>query len=214
MFSTLIGHATGYSALFLLCAVSGILVPVPEDVSLLYAGSRLQAGELEWAPTLLVAMAGVLVRDLVAYGLGRSVGEWILGRPRVVRVIGAGKLARAHALVERRGTSAVLTGRFLVGVRASVFLVTGAMGVPLRRFLMWDSLGLLITTPLLLLLGYTFGQPVADGLMWFVRHSRGAVVLVVLVGGIILWLHLRSTSDRESDPVDVAASQDDSPVEG
>ena len=47
-----------------------------------------------------------------------------------------------------------------MGVRATGFLVSGAMGVRPRDFVLWDAMGLVITTPVMMLLGYALGREV------------------------------------------------------
>src|SRR5690606_41205749 len=99
------------------------------------------------------------VRDLVAYGVGRVLGEWLLAQPIAQRLIGRKRIARTRRMVEARGAGAVLFGRFLIGMRASVFLVTGAMGVSFRRFLFWDLVGLVVPVPAVVGPGHAFGEP-------------------------------------------------------
>lgn len=152
-----------YPALFGACVLSGMVWPWPEDVPLLYGGMCIQAGRATWAPTLAIATSSVLVRDLIAFFSGRVLGELLLDRPLTARIVGAKRLARARALVEDHGSRAVFAGRFLVGLRAPVFLVAGAMGVPLRRFVAWDLAGMLFVLPLTLALGFEFGAPLLDG---------------------------------------------------
>src|SRR5688572_25302369 len=165
----MIERVAGYPGLFVMCAASGILLPVPEDIALLYAGSRLETGEMLWGPALLAALLGVFARDLFAYGCGWLIGDWLLARPTIVAMFGRKKLDKARALVTRQGASAVLAGRFLVGLRAPVFLMAGAMGVPFRQFLVWNLLGLLVAVPGVVVLGYVFGPPLAEGAFFVVR---------------------------------------------
>jgi membrane-associated protein len=173
-----------YPGLFFVCAVSGTFVPVPEDVPLLYAGMRIAEGRWAWAPTLAAALAGVAVRDLAAYGLGRLLGAWLLERPWMGRVLGRKRLARAHRMVEDHGAAAVLAGRFFVGMRASVFLVAGAMGLPLRRFALWDGVGLLVAVPLAVWLGFEVGEPVVHGIQT-VLHSSRLLALTFVTGALV-----------------------------
>jgi membrane protein DedA with SNARE-associated domain len=159
------------------CALSGVLFPFPEDVPLLYAGMRVASGEASFCPTVLAACAGVFVRDSIGFAIGRTVGAWLLDRPLAVRLIGQRRLERARRLVEERGATAVFVGRFMVGVRFSVFLVAGAMGVRKRDFLRWDALGLLICVPLVILLGYEVGAPMV-AIAWYVLARTRLLVAI------------------------------------
>ncbi len=214
MLRALIEQVSGYPGLFLFCLCSGLLLPLPEDIPLLYAGTRVQAGELQWAPTIAVALVGVLLRDIAAYGIGRFVGEWFLSRPSVVRLIGVKRLQRARDLVALRGSSAVFAGRFLVGLRAPIFLVAGAMGVSFRRFLVWNLLGLLLVVPGTLVLGFAFGPPLADGAFWVVRQGRGVMggVALVVVGLTLLrWRAMQvagAAASRVAPQTDLDDSRD------
>ena len=193
MIRAMIERVAGYPGLFLLCASSGIVLPVPEDVALLYTGSQIETGAMQWGPALCVAFLGVFVRDLFAYGIGRTFGNWLLARPAAVAFIGRKRLDKARALVEARGASAVLAGRFLIGLRAPVFFVAGAMGVPFRKFLLWNVLGLLVVVPGVVALGYVFGPPLAEGALFVVRHLRVAFAVAMLAGcAALVWWRIRA----------------------
>jgi len=182
----LAANVSGYPGLLLFCAVSGILVPLPEDFSLIYAGVKLQTGQFQWAPTLAATIIGVGLRDIFAYLIGRSLGSWLIDRPWIRRIAGGARLDRAQAMVAERGPSAVLIGRFFVGFRASVFVAAGATGVPFRSFVFWDGLGLLVAVPATVGLGYVFGEPIADLVFWVLQRAQLAVGLAVAVA--VLWL--------------------------
>ena len=57
--------------LFLACLVSGILVPVPEDVALLVAGWQMHEGGLPVVSGALAGFFGTFARDTLAFSAGR-----------------------------------------------------------------------------------------------------------------------------------------------
>jgi membrane-associated protein len=186
----------GYPALFLLCAASGLILPFPEDVPLLYAGIRVHDGEASWWPTVAAAMAGVFLRDSFGWWTGRAIGGWLLERPWTGRILGRKRLKRARDLVERHGASAVLVGRFLVGIRFSVFFAAGAMGVRGREFFLYDLIGLLVTVPAVIAVGYQFGAPLLGTAIDALEHSRGFAALVLVAGAVYLgWRTWRPEPD-------------------
>ena len=182
-----IEQVAGYPGLFIICAMAGMPIPIPEDVPLLYAGIRISSGEWAIAPTLLAAMSGVYLRDAIAYGIGRALGDYVLHGKWVGLWIGRSKLDRAQRLINKYGYGAVLMGRFLVGFRAPVFLVAGAMGMRRRDFFFWDLTGLVVAVPGMIAIGYGFGPPVIDVVMLAGRRFREAAVVGV-IALLIVWL--------------------------
>ena len=106
MLRQLVGYVAGYPGLLGFCAVSGILFPLPEDFPLVYAGVRVREGTFTWVPTLAAALVGVGIRDLVAYGLGRLAGDWLLESSFAGRWVGKDRIVRAESMVRRRGAMA------------------------------------------------------------------------------------------------------------
>lgn len=202
MIRDLIAQISGYPGLFLICATSGLLIPLPEDFALLYAGMRIAEGEYGWFPVLPVAMAGVLTRDLVSFSIGRAGGEWLLARPWGRRLFGGDKkVERARAFIESRGDLAIFLGRFVVGFRSPVFMVSGAMGLSRRRFVVWDLAGLLVAVPLTVWLGFAFGQPVVDLTFWGLQRARVLVGVAAVLG--LAWMWWRSRAARADTERDV-----------
>jgi len=180
--------------------ISGLVLPVPEDIVLLWAGMRTAAGELDALPALVAACAGVLVRDIIAWGIGRVAGDWLLQRKVVENVLGRDKLDRARELFVERGSVAVILGRFLVGMRVTVFIVGGSMRVPFRTFVFWDAIGVIVSCPLLLWLGARFGQPMIDIAYRVLQGTSGTwLAFFAVVGGVVLWLRWRAKRRAEAD---------------
>ncbi|MCB9677817.1 MAG: VTT domain-containing protein [Alphaproteobacteria bacterium] len=182
--------------LFVACALSGIAIPMPEDLPLLAAGATLTE------PGALLGLAvagglGVLCRDAVFFLVGRFAGERALRWRWVVWMLGEGRLARARDLVERRGGRAVLIARFLVGFRSAAFLVAGAMGVRPRDFVVWDLVGITASVPLLLGLGAVVGAPVTSAIGWLLEHRLLVVAMAALVG--LAWATSAQASAHEAE---------------
>lgn len=161
-----------YASLWMACASSGILVPVPEDLPLVWAGIRVADGEWSAALTVLAALLGVGARDIIAWLAGRALGAVLLDGTRANGWIGRRNVEWARRVVDRHGAFAVFLGRFFVGFRAPVFAVAGAMGVPFRSFLLYDGVGLLLAVPLTLSLGWAFGHPVLTFVLAAVSWGR------------------------------------------
>jgi membrane protein DedA with SNARE-associated domain len=138
-------------------------------------------------PTAGIVFAGFMIRDSLAWTLGNQLGERILGARWFQRVITPGRIDSARRLVRDRGPTAVLGGRLMVGMRAPVFIVAGASGLPYRQFIYWDTIGMVITTPTLLALGYYVGPPVVSWAESALPWVRNALMIAIGCAVAIAW---------------------------
>lgn len=155
------------------------MVPLPEDIALLAAGITLN-DPAAFVGLVLGGIVGLLIRDSVFFLTGHFVGEGVFRWRAVQRLIGEERITKGRGLVERQGGRAVLVSRFLVGARAAGFLVSGALGVRVRDFYLWDLLGLMVTVPVWLLLGFAFGDPIVGAMGYLLDHA------MVVLGGLAI----------------------------
>ncbi len=171
-------------SLFLACTISGLLIPVPEDLALLAAGWAIKTGEATEAPILLAGIAGVGLRDAIAFYAGRLVagqaGRWAW----LDRLARSGRVERARGMFVRHGPAMIGAARFAIGMRAPLYFAAGMLGTRSRSFLFADGIGLCLSTPLTLYLGWRFGDQAAAFLQEALSHQRA------LIGGGLVALLL------------------------
>jgi membrane protein DedA with SNARE-associated domain len=166
----------GALGVFLLMVPESACIPVPSEVTLLFAGVAVNQGWMSLPLAVLAATAGNLVGSLLAYALGAS--RLLVGVP------GAGVvLARWEALFERHGTRAVLIARLLPLARTFVSLPAGARRVPLFTFVSLTTVGCALWAAAFVLAGMLAGSAWSsiDSIVGKVLLAVGIVVLVVSV---------------------------------
>ncbi len=141
---------------FLILTVFGF--PFPEDAVLLLSGAVLSRGIIRPMPTLSVAYFGVVTGDMILYFVGRRYGVLVVTHRAFRRILSDARIDRARRWFHKWGNSLVFFGRHLVGVRAQVFLCAGIFRVSAGRVLLYDCLSALIGVPLMIFLGYYFGE--------------------------------------------------------
>jgi membrane protein DedA with SNARE-associated domain len=122
-----------YLAMFVVAVVDGFFPPVPSETVLVAAAAvAASTGGPDLALLGVVAAAGAVVGDNIAFAIGRRTGPtrfaW-MRRPRV-----AGAFAWAGTALERRGAGLILGARFIPVGRVAVNLSAGALRYPWRRF--------------------------------------------------------------------------------
>ena len=183
-----------YPALAAACTLAGLGMPVPEDVVILYAGLSIASGRFAWGPVIAIVLIGFLIRDTLAWSLGYALGDKLLEAAWFQRLISPAKVQHARHLIRERGALAVFGGRFMVGMRAPMFIVAGASGIPYTRFITWDLLGMTITMPLLLGTGYWMGPPVLESAQAALPWLSNFVLVAVLAYGL-WWFRRQQTAE-------------------
>jgi len=152
LFYGYLAHLT-YLGIFLLLGVSGLFVPIPEEVVLLIIGYGAAAGAVKLAPAMIVGFLSMLIGDFAVYSLSKRKSAAIAKLGERVRVRDVGKY---KAMILRHPGRSVFLLRFAIGLRFLSLIMAGTLEIPARIFLAADGLALIIYTPLLVLLGYYF----------------------------------------------------------
>jgi membrane protein DedA with SNARE-associated domain len=185
------------------CLVSGLLVPLPEDIAILVAGWQMHQGTLSLPAGALAAVVGTFGRDALAFGAGRLTMRRALAEGRLARLLRSRRIAAARAQIESRGDGLLFAARFAIGMRSALYFAGGTTDRPFLRFAALDALGLAITTPLLLGLGWSYGPDATEWLHDALAHQRG--LLALAVSAIVITAVLRRRSIARS----AAATTDD-----
>jgi membrane protein DedA with SNARE-associated domain len=189
-----------YAGLFLILFFSGLGLPIPEEITLLTGGFLVNLGFIRFYPTLAAVFVGVLTGDMAMYSIGRRWGHGILTHRHLRRIFSEERLERVRQFFRDHGSKTIFIARFISGFRMAAFLAAGTMRVKPSKFLFLDFLAALIAVPLLLYLGYYFGENIGWLAGVFTRLDSllkmGAVLGGVVVLGFFLWKRKKSSQGR------------------
>ncbi len=179
-----IEHFT-YAGLFLVLVLCGLGLPVPEDLALVTGGFLVHRGITQYPITLAISFVGVVAGDNSLFFLGRHFGTGVLRYLGFVRPRYRQRIERLKMFMDRHGPMAIFYARFLAGVRALVYLTAGSVGVTPRRFLIYDALGAVISVPVVVSVGYLFGDQIELAIRYIGGFDR--LVLVAAAACIIFY---------------------------
>ena len=176
-----------YVAIVLLMLVGSVGLPFPEEIVMLAAGYAAQTGYMNLYGAIIVSFIAVLLGDLVGYYIGHRGGKLFK------RLLSQEKFMRVEKYFERHGSKTIFFSRFLAGIRVFFPIAAGATKMPLKEFLLWDTLAALIWVPLMVLLGYWFGAFIPAIIQWF----RKADLVMGIAFGIFLIVLLFVYKERK-----------------
>jgi len=179
---------------FLLLLACGIgLPPWSEEIVLLASGFLVSEGQLSYGAAILWCAGGILLGDSAFFLAGRMAGERVSRWPLLRRAMRPARRRRFNAQFLKYGTRVVFLARFLPGVRMLTYLVAGNLGLPWWKFLLLDGLGLLLTAPISIWLGWKFASNLDLVMAW---AHRLEIPLVLLAAMAALWVFRRVRRTR------------------
>jgi membrane protein DedA with SNARE-associated domain len=187
-----------YPAMIVLLSAAGLGVPISEDLVLLLGGAVASQGATKYWPTLVAGYAGVILGDVLIYNWGKRLGPRAYDHKLVRRVLSRERENKLFAHFARHGFWTVVVGRHTPGLRAPIFFLSGASGVGFWKFLIADMLSAAVTVPIVVTLGYYFGEHL-DEIRGLIHRVQWAVAAAVLLAAVALWVRHRRRKRRLED---------------
>jgi membrane protein DedA with SNARE-associated domain len=202
---TKIYDAVGYLGVALWVAIESVIIPIPSEIVLPFAGflvgegvavEPLTGAAWNYWLVVLAGTVGATVGALIAYGIGAWGGRPIIERWGRYLGITSSDLDRADGFFARHGQAASFFGRMIPIIRSLVSFAAGVARMPLGRFTLFTFLGSLPWTAALVFAGVALGANWETIGAWLKRFEYA--VLAVLVVIIVAWIWIRIIKPRRA----------------
>lgn len=191
------GPTTVYLWLAGILLLCGLGLPIPEDLSLISAGALAYEGVVNVHTAFFVCFAAVLGGDTLAFVLGRLYGPRLLQTRLFKRIFNPKKQMRVRAYFRKYGSKVIFVGRFLPGLRFSIYFSAGTLKVRMAVFLIYDTLAAVLSVPLLVYAAWMFGDQIHNVIVWAHRSEYGILVAVAIVVALVLFKAYRRRKARK-----------------
>ena len=175
----------GYAVLFGWVLLEQMGLPIPAAPLLIAAGALARAGKMNLTFAVTLAFIAVILADLFWYSLGRYRGGRILKLLCRISLEPDSCVRRTENLFVRHGVHSLLVAKFVPGLNTAAPSLAGIFRMPLRRFMIFDSLGAFFWVVTLTSLGLIFSEQLEEiALRW------GGWLVAVLAGSLaayVLW---------------------------
>jgi len=190
-----------YLGIVLFLTLTGIGLPVPEEVPIIAAGVASRAQALHWYYALPACMVGALLGDSLMYGIGRFFGAKILkDHPWWSGFLTPERERTIEELLKKHGIKAFFVARFLVGLRSPFYLTAGILRVKYRWFLFADLICATVVISGFFGLAYLFGDRIT-GLVQSAERGFTAVAIAfaLVTTAVIAFFSFRQRRIRMLD---------------
>ena len=183
--------AHGLEAVFLLMVLESACIPVPSEVTMIYAGYLVSQGDMSFVAAVVVGAFANLVGSWIAWAVGAyGVDAWLYRTERNRR-----HAEQAHRWFERYGTPVVFFSRLVPIVRTFISLPAGRRPDAARPVLGADVRGLSAVVAVLVAIGNAAG---ANWETWHHRLGDLDYLIVAAAAALVgVWLLRRRRSTAE-----------------
>jgi membrane protein DedA with SNARE-associated domain len=190
----------GYAAIFTLLCLGIVGLPVPDEWLLTFAGFLVYKNHLQLWPALAAACLGSMCGITISYGLGRSLGLFLIHHYGRLFRISQDDLNRVHVWFDRFGTWTLLIGYFVPGVRHFTAVVAGTSKLRFSHFSIFAYSGALIWAGTFISLGYCFGDQWSNVLEKVEDHLAicAWIAFALIVIFLIRWYSRRRSANNVS----------------
>lgn len=193
MFDTLLNDVLPYVLLGIPIFLTGMGLPVPEEVLVIGAGIASHNGTFEPVAALVTCIVSAMLGDCFMYAVGYHFGHGLLREHRwFARLLNP----RTERLMEQRigqhGLKVLFATRFLVGVRTPVYVAAGILRIPFRQFIFCDLVSASVVVSMFFGLSYLFAEQFISIWQKIKRAEIALTVTVVAaVIGIVAYFYIR-----------------------
>ena len=186
--------SVGYTGIFLLMLVEGVITPIPSEFIVPFAGYLAARGEMSFGLVVLAATMGAAAGNSIAYAIGYRVGRPLIERHGRLLRLGPRDVAWAESWFARYGTWGILVGHVLPGIRSFISFPAGIGRMGFRRFVILSTIGAAIHNTVLAAAGFLL----FDGWRAFAEATENvdayvAIAAVVSLIGYVYWHKRRQT---------------------
>ncbi len=183
----------GYILLFLWMFSERLGIPIPATLPLIAAGILTEMEYMQFAYAIGLAFAAVMLGDIAWLSISRVRGIHVLSFLCRISLEPDACVRKTQNLFARHGPAFLLFAKFIPGLGNLTVALVGIVRLPLKTFLLFDSIGSLLWVGFFMGTGYIFSREIQLVGIALPDWGEGSVLIAVLllVAFYIAWKYLR-----------------------
>ena len=176
-----------YLTIFFAMFLENIIPPIPSEIIMPLGGFFVYQQKLNFYILVFWGVFGTILGSMPWYYLGKLVNEKRLSnfldkRGKYIGIT-SNDLIKSRRWFDKYGVSLVFWGRLVPGIRTLISVPAGMELMPLRKFLIWTSLGSLIWVTLLTYAGFVFGEnyPIIETYLNQIKFIVKPILILIFV---------------------------------
>lgn len=180
----------GYLMVFVAMLLENAGLPLPGESVTLLGGYAAGSGQLNVWGVMAAAAGGAVLGDNLGYWVGRRAGWNLILRVGSLLRQGPEQMEQRRLSFLRHSGKSVFLGRFVAVLRVIAGPMAGAVGMPYRRFLLFNFAGAVLWSTTMVSLAWLGGRwiPIERMLTGVVEFGLGALLVTLIVVLLPRWI--------------------------
>ena len=183
---TFIG-STGYGSIVVLMILESMVVPVPSEAVMPFAGFLIADGRFNFPEVVFFSTLGSIIGSLISYYIGAYGGRPVVERFGKYLLLDKHHLDLAEKFFKRSGNITILICRFVPVIRHLISIPAGMGKMNLLKFIIYTIIGAGIWNTFLAYIGYILKTNWAQVMQY--SHIIDIVVLVAILVAISYYIY-------------------------
>ncbi len=176
----------GYVVLFIWVIAETMGLPIPSAPLFVMVGALAGGGQLSLLICIGVGVCAALLADIFWYAMGRQRGGKVLSFLCRISLEPDSCVRRTENIFARYGARTLLVTKLIPGLSVVSTPLAGITRMRLPRFLLFDTLGILVWVGAYALIGYAFSTELDRALAY--AAGMGKTLLVLVAGGLSAYI--------------------------
>jgi membrane protein DedA with SNARE-associated domain len=189
--------ATGYPGILILMAMESMVLPVPSEAVMPFAGFLIVDGQFTFSGVIIASTIGSIVGSLLSYSIGFYGGKPFIQKFGKYLLLNVHHLEVSERFFAKRGDVTILISRFIPIVRHLISIPAGFGKMNIWKFSVYTIIGAGCWNAFLTYVGYTLKNNWSEVMKY--SHTIDLVVVGVLgiAGLYYIYKIIRSLSAKK-----------------
>jgi membrane protein DedA with SNARE-associated domain len=148
----------GYAGIFFLMMLESMVVPVPSEFVMPFAGFLVAQGNFNFALVIVASSLGSITGSLISYYIGKTGGLTLVEKYGKYVLVDTEDIKKTEEWFNRRGEITIFIARLVPVVRHLISLIAGIGKMNIKKFTLYTIFGATLWNGILTYLGIILGQ--------------------------------------------------------
>ncbi len=177
----------GYAGIFFLMMLESMIVPVPSELVMPFAGFLVAQGSFNAVLVILASTLGSITGSLIFYYIGKTGGHTLVQRYGKYVLVDTEDIRKTEAWFKKRGDLTIFLARLVPVVRHLISLIAGIGKMNVKKFTMYTILGAALWNGILTYLGMLLGQHWNEVSQYL--ENLDLVIIILLIVGCLYFVY-------------------------